>query len=107
MVTLTQNYILGALASLVVIAIAVTYNYKSNKNIQKQKDDIKEGFTADGYYVIPPNWFHKQTYDPRQWLVRQYVDTIQPECMSYSKASKYGSLDNLNYMASATRFWRM
>jgi hypothetical protein len=100
MVTNTQSYILGALATIAVVTIFVTYNYKCNKK--------SEDFTADGLvYNRFPNWMFKQTYDPNQWLVRQYVDTIQPECLSYSKASKYGSLENVNYMASATRFWRM
>lgn len=99
---MNNNYILGLVAVLAIIAMLVTYNYKCNKNMSP------ESFTADGLvFNIPPNWFQKQEYDPRQWIVRQYVDTIQPECMSYSKASKYGSLENVNYMASANRFWRM
>ncbi len=88
--------VLGIGAALIITSIVLSIKSRN-----------KENFTADGYFVVPPNWFIKQTYDPSQWLVRQYVDTIQPECLSYSKASKYGSLENVNYMASASRFWRM
>jgi hypothetical protein len=94
-----NKYLLGCIAAMAIVAIVL-----SSKIINKKK----EGFTAVGLKMnIPSNWFIKQNYDPNQWLVRQYVDTIQPECISYSKASKFGGLDNLNYQASTNRFWRM
>ena len=66
-----------------------------------------DNFDAMGLvYNVPPNWFIKQDYDPSDWLVNTYIDTIQPSCLSYDKAAKYGGLDNINYLASATRFWR-
>lgn len=68
----------------------------------------KENFTATGWVENrPPNWYMVPKYDPRQWLVREYQDKIQPECVTYSIADKYGGLDNLNYLSSAYRFWRM
>lgn len=56
--------------------------------------------------VKPPNWFIIQEYNPSDWIVKQYVDSTEASCLPYSRASKYGSLENLNYLASATRFWR-
>ena len=67
-----------------------------------------EGFDATGLVLNqPPNWFLKETYDPNAWVVNNYIDSIQPSCLSYSLGSKFGSLENLNYLKSATRFWRM
>lgn len=67
-----------------------------------------ENFDAVGmYYNIPSEWFIKKEYDLNDWLVNTYTDTIQPSCLSYDKASKYGSLENINYLASAYRFWRI
>jgi hypothetical protein len=94
-----NKYLLGCIAAMAFVAIVL-----SSKFINRKTED----FTATGLvYNIPSNWFIKQTYDPNQWLVRQYVDTIQPECLSYSKASKFGGLDNVNFMASTNRFWRI
>ena len=74
------------------------------KSINNSK---KEGFDAVGLvYNVPPNWFIKQDYNPSDWVVKTYRDTIQPECLSYSKEARYGSLDNINYLSSAYRFWR-
>jgi hypothetical protein len=67
-----------------------------------------EGFDATGLYLnVPSEWFIKDDYNPSDWIVNQYQDSIQPSCLSYSLGSKYGSLENLNYLKSATRFWRM
>lgn len=66
-----------------------------------------DNFDAMGLvYNVPPNWFIKQEYNASDWLVNNYIDTIQPSCLSYDKAAKYGGLENINYLASATRFWR-
>lgn len=53
-----------------------------------------------------PNWFSKSVYNPNDWIVRTYPDRIQPNCLPYSLADRYGSLNNLNYLSQATRFWR-
>ena len=86
-----------------VLLIAAGYKYKNKDKNQDNK--TKEQFTT--YYIIPPNWFFKQDYNPSQWLVREYQDRIQPTCLPYSLDEKYGSLENLNYLSSAYRFWRM
>jgi hypothetical protein len=68
----------------------------------------REHFDGAGLvYNIPPNWFMKQDYDPRDWLVRVYIDKIQPTCLPYNIEDKYGPIERLNYLASSTRFWRM
>ena len=67
----------------------------------------KEGFDASGYVLnVPSNWFIKKDYKTEDWLTREYPEHIQPECLSYSLSNKYGSLENLNYLSSPTRFWR-
>lgn len=64
-----------------------------------------EGFTADGLvFNIPPEWFRKPKYDVNQWFVNYYPDQLsRPECLPYNR----GNPDELNYNASAYRFWRM
>lgn len=66
-----------------------------------------ENFDAVGLvYNVPPNWFIKPEYDIRNWVVQTYNDAIQPSCLPYSNENRYGSLDNINYLSSAVRFWR-
>ena len=66
-----------------------------------------EGFDAVGLVLnTQPNWFVKQTYNPSDWVVNQYPDIIQPSCLPYDKAARYGSLENINYLSNAQRFWR-
>ena len=68
---------------------------------------ISEPFDATGYVMnIPPPWFIKQDYNLNNWIVRTYNDAIESNCMPYSRASKYGSLENINYDGSAYKFWR-
>lgn len=67
----------------------------------------KENFDGTGMvFNVPPNWFIKKDYDINDWIVNYDINSIQPSCLPYSKASKYGSLDNVNYLSSAYRFWR-
>jgi len=71
------------------------------------KPQIREGWDGTGLvFNIPPNWFIKQDYNPSDWVVKTYNEAIQPDCLPYSKAAKWGSLENLNYLGSAQRFWR-
>jgi len=82
----------NSVVSVLLLTIAVIFGVKIN-----QKN--KENFDAIGmYYNVPPNWFIKADYNPSNWIVRSFPEQIQPECMSYSRAAKYGSLENLNYL---------
>ena len=66
-----------------------------------------EGFDATGLvYNQFPAWFTKMDYDVNQWYVRNYNEAIEASCLPYSRASKYGSLENINYLSNAMRFWR-
>jgi hypothetical protein len=66
-----------------------------------------EGFDGTGLvYNVPPNWFIKTQYNPSDWITNNYIDSIQPSCLTYNINSKYGSLEDLNYLKSAYRFWR-
>ncbi len=89
---LVSKIILGLIIGFIILIILTT--------------KIHEGFDGIGMYIRPPNWFIKPMYDPKEWLVNTSFNAIQPECLSYDKGSKYGSLENINYLASATRFWR-
>jgi len=82
---------------LAVIAATMLVNSRS----QQMK---KEGFTADGWVLNqPPEWFHKPTYDPNDWIVAYYPDQLsKPECMHYR-----GDHRELNWLSSSYRFWRM
>ncbi len=83
---------------LILIVIALFIAYATTKI---------EGFDAVGLYNnVPPNWFIKNEYNPQDWVVNTYFNAIQPSCLPYDKASKYGSLENINYLAGASRFWR-
>ena len=85
------------LCALLVITVIVVI---SSQNIEK--------FDMTGLvYNRPPNWYLPKQYDPTNWLVRTYPDAIEASCMPYSRASKYGSLGNINYLSNAARFWRM
>ena len=87
---------------IIVVFLILMFSIRSCKNVRSS-----EGFDATGLvFNVPPNWFIKQDYDVNQWFVRNYNDAIQPNCLSYDKASKYGSLENINYLANALRFWR-
>jgi len=65
-----------------------------------------EGFTADGWVLNqPPEWFHKPTYDPSDWIVAYYPDQLAKPggCDMHYR----GDPRELNYLSSAYRFWRM
>jgi len=64
----------------------------------------KEGFTADGWVLNKPSeWFNKAHYNPNDWIVTYSPDQLsKPECMHYR-----GNNQDLNYLSSAYRFWRM
>jgi hypothetical protein len=64
----------------------------------------KEGFDATGLvFNKPSEWFNKSAYDVNDWLVYYEPDQIsKPECMHYR-----GNAEDLNYLSSAYRFWRM
>jgi hypothetical protein len=53
-----------------------------------------------------PSWFIKKPYKPDDWIVRYNPDKIQPTCVTYDVPRKYGSVQNLNYLSSAYRYWR-
>jgi hypothetical protein len=100
----SSSLMIGSLLIVVVIAVIAVYT----KTSDTVADTKTENFDAVGYvYNVPPNWFMKQNYDPREWLVRTYPDHIESSCMPYSRASKFGSLANINYLSNASRFWRM
>ena len=63
-----------------------------------------EGFDAAGLvFNRPPEWFNKQAYDPKDWIVAYYPDQLsKPECL-YDR----GSPEELNILSSAYIFWRM
>ena len=89
---------------IVVIFIIMMFLLKGCKNTTTKPI---EGFDATGLvYNQPPNWFIKQDYNLNDWLTRTYNDAIESACLPYSRASKYGSLENINYDASAYKFWR-
>jgi hypothetical protein len=68
------------------------------------KSNEKEGFDAAGLvFNKPPEWYNKARYNPEDWLVSYYPDQLsKPECMHYR-----GDNQELNYLSSAYRFWRM
>lgn len=66
-----------------------------------------ETFDATGLvYNMYPNWFAKKPYNPADWVVEVYPDNIQPSCLSYDRADKWGSLEDINYNSQAYKFWR-
>ncbi len=81
----------------VLVVLFVIYIFYSKKN--------SEGFTADGLvFNIPPEWFRKKPYDANKWFSVYNPDQLsQPECLPYNR----GDPEQLNYMSSAYRFWRM
>jgi hypothetical protein len=85
------------IASMIAVLVSL---YIKNKN-----ECNKEGFTATGLvFNRPPEWFNKPKYNPDDWLVTYYPDQLsKPECLSYSR----GNPQELNYLSSAYRFWRM
>jgi hypothetical protein len=68
------------------------------------KNKQRERFDATGLvFNKPPEWFNKAKYNADDWLVSYYPDQIsQPEGMHYR-----GNNQELNYLSSAYRFWRM
>jgi hypothetical protein len=72
----------------------------------RQQQIQKEGFTADGWVLNqPPEWFHKPTYDPNDWIVAYYPDQLAKPggCDMHYR----GDPRELNFLSSAYRFWRM
>jgi len=78
-----------------VLVVAVIYAMKFNQ---------RDNFDAAGLvFNVAPNWFQKAAYNPQDWVVSYNPDQIsQPECMHWR-----GPNQDLNYMSSAYRFWRM
>lgn len=78
----------------ILVILFVIYIYRSK--------NAAEGFTADG--LVPPNWFIKKPYDVNKWFSVYNPDQLsQPECLPYNR----GNPEELNYLSSAYRFWRM
>jgi len=65
-----------------------------------------EHFDDTGSNIKSSEWFVKQPYDATEWTVKTYYDATQPSCLPYSKAARYSSLEDINFLASAYRFWR-
>lgn len=86
------SFILSIIA-IIISAIAISRAMKE-----------KEGFDATGLvFNKPPEWFHKSEYDVNNWLVYYEPDQIsKPDCMHHR-----GNAEDLNYMSSTNRFWRM
>lgn len=83
----------------VLVILFVIYIYYSKKN-------ASEGFTADGLvFNIPPEWFRKPMYNlQKDWIVSYNPDQLsQPECLPYNR----GDPEELNYLSSVYRFYRM
>jgi len=53
-----------------------------------------------------PNWYNIPAYSITDWVVNTYPDAVDASCLPYNRSNKYGSLANINYLSSATRFWR-
>jgi hypothetical protein len=82
----------------IIIAIMIIYFYNTKR----------EHFDAIGmYYNIPSEWFIKPKYNLQDWITTQYFDNIEPSCLPYSRAARYGGMDNVNYLSSVMRFYRM
>lgn len=93
---------IGILSVLLIVAIFLIYMCTV-----KSIGPGTEGFDAIGYVEnVPSEWFRKPAYDPSDWVVNVYPDNIQAECLPYSRISKYGPLEDINYDSSAYRFWR-
>ena len=87
---------------LFIVAIFGFIIFMLSKSVQKY-----EGWDATGWYFNRPSeWFRVQKYNLSDWITPSYNEAIQPDCLPYSKASKYGSLDDINYNSSAYKFWR-
>jgi len=79
-----------------IIAVLTALYLVQMKNI--------EAFDATGLvFNQPPEWFRKAAYNPNDWIVNYNPDQLsKPECMHYR-----GNNQELNYLSSAYRFWRM
>ncbi len=65
-----------------------------------------EGFDAVGLvFNKPPEWFNKKTYDKNDWFVHYEPDQLaQPGgCDMHYR----GEPEELNFLSSCYRFWRM
>jgi len=74
--------------------------------VQYKQKEVSEHFTADGWVLNqPPEWFHKPTYDPNDWIVAYYPEQLSKPggCDMHYR----GDPKELNYLSSAYRFWRM
>lgn len=96
----TAGSILGSLILISTVVVILT--------LKKKYETAKvDSFDATGLvYNVYPEWFMKSTYDPADWLVTTYPDSINASCMPYKRSDKFGSLENINYYGSAMRFWR-
>jgi len=100
-----RGIILGSLV-LISVILASLVLYKQNE-FTVTPETSSEHFDGTGWSnQNGPNWFVKQHYNPADWLVYTYPERIQPSCVSYDVGAKYGSLENLNYLSNASRFWR-
>ena len=71
-----------------------------------KNNNSKEGFDAAGLiFNQPPEWFHKPAYNLEDWLVAYNPDQLsQPGgCDMHYR----GSPEELNYLSSVYRFYRM
>jgi hypothetical protein len=89
---------------IVIIVLALVFSNKTGLAINNPISSISENF--DVVYVEPPNWFKKPSYDADEWVVAVFPDRIQPDCLPYDITDKWGSLEDLNYVSQAYRFWR-
>ena len=79
-----------SVAAIILASIAFTKN--------------KDGFDATGLvFNDPPNWFHKNSYNINDWFVYYEPEQLaNPECTHYR-----GEPQELNWLSSTYRFWRM
>lgn len=91
---------IAIIASVLAVLAAILIVNSKHRHLQK------EGFTADGWvFNQPPEWFHKTSYNPSDWIVSYYPDQLAKPggCDMHYR----GDPRELNYLSSAQRFWRM
>lgn len=90
----SSSIILMIFVVLVIILVVYTCSAK------------KEGFDAAGMiFNVPPEWFRKGSYNVNDWYVTYYPDQLSKPggCDMHYR----GDPEELNYLSSAYRFWRM
>ena len=88
-------FVIGLIVLLTMICLAI-------KNATTQENFDATGLVYNQY----PNWFQKKPYNMGDWITPVNPDRISAECLPYDQESKWESLENLNYLSQAYRFWR-